>query len=101
MEQRDIPPCVKEYCIDILLIDDSMVEKLEEFTLVIRKGLNPGLNERITLARTRLQCTIVDTDSKSLHKVIGMFKAVTQFCFTEGLMFPYVKIRVFTSYYIV
>ena len=62
--QVTIPACVTEYCINVSLIDDSMVEQVEEFSVIMSNGLNPGLSDRIFFIRTEIVFTIIDTDCK-------------------------------------
>ena len=94
MSQMKIPACAAQYCTDVPLIDDLVVEDKEEFSVTLKKGHNQGLNERIILINTEISCVIIDSDSKSLPIVVigHIFNLNSMWCVFLASVVFYLKL---------
>ena len=66
--KKRVEPCQQISCITVPIIDDSIVEKDENFIVKLERG--PNMDPRITLEDSRVNITIFDNDSMWIDMIL-------------------------------
>ena len=61
-----IPECATRICIEISTIDDTTLENIEYFSVLLSHGANIDLDSRINISNPEKQYAIIDIDSEFL-----------------------------------